>query len=115
ALFALASINLTNSLAPLSETAKPVSAGQIGTINPGFSEVGRVALPAQWTTLAQAQHGELIIALPTTDQVLYVSESTPVAQDALLTLSRKLALQSANPLAPDMLLKWTAGRWERLK
>ena len=114
-LFALAATNLSNSLEPLSQIAKPVTAGQIGYLKPGFSEVGRVALPAHWATLAQAQRGELVIAVPTTDQVLYVSESTPTARDALVTLSREIALQSSNPLAPDTLLKWTAGRWEMLK
>jgi len=114
-LFALAAINLTNSLQPLSESAKPVAAGQIGYTKPSFGEVGRVALPAQWTSLAQAQHGELIIALPTTDQVLYISESTDVARDALRALSRKLASHSSAALAPDTLLKWTAEGWETLK
>jgi hypothetical protein len=114
-LFALAETNLANSLGPLSQTAKPVAAGQIGYLKPGFSEVGRVALAGQWATLAQAQGGELVIALPTTNQVLYVSESTPLARDALVTLSRKVASQSSNPLAPNTLLKWTAGHWETLK
>jgi hypothetical protein len=62
--------------------------------------------------LAQAQHGELVIAVPTTDQVLYISESTPAAIDALRALSRRLGSRSQNPLAPETLLRWSDGQWK---
>lgn len=111
-LFALGGVNLLASLKPLSVVAPAVVAGQIGTIKPGFGEVGRVALPLEWTALAQAQHGELVIAVPTTDQILYISESTPAAIDALRALSRRLGSRSQNPLAPETLLRWSDGQWK---
>lgn len=113
--FELGAENLLASLKPLATSASPAASGQIGHIGPSFGEVGRVALPMQWASLANAQRGELVIALPTTDQVLYISESAPAALDALRTLSRNLASKSQNPLAPDALLKWTAGQWEPVK
>ncbi len=103
--------NLRRTLRPLAEAAKPVSAGQIGTLSGSFYEVGRVALAADWAPLAAAQNGTLLIALPATDTVLYISESTPQALDALRTLAKNTVAKSANPLSP-IVLKWTTGRWE---
>lgn len=110
-LFALGGVNLLASLRPLSVAAPAVTVGKIGAIKPGFGEVGRVAPPKEWAALAQAQHGELVIAVPITDQVLYMAESTPAALDALLALSRRLGSRSPNSLAPETLLRWTDGQW----
>lgn len=110
-LFELGGENLQATLKPLADSAKPVGSGQIGAIPGGVYEVGRVAILSQWAPLANAQQGLLVIALPTTDMVLYISESTPSAIDALRALSKDTAAKSSNPLSPSTVLKWTAERW----
>lgn len=110
-LFAMGGQNIRATLRPLGEAAKPVGAAQIGTVGGSFYEVGRVALPVDWAPLAAAQNGTLLIALPTTDTVLYISESTPLALDALRTFAKTVAEKSPNPLSPAV-LKWTKDRWE---
>lgn len=110
-LFKLGGENLATELKPLSEVAKPVTRGQVGTITGSVYEVGRIAVHSQWAQLANAQNGTLLVALPTTDVVLYISEATPVAIDALRTLANKTATRAANPLSATV-LKWTSERWE---
>jgi hypothetical protein len=104
--------NVQASLKPLAESAKPVGSGQIGTVTGSVYEVGRVALHQQWAQLASAQQGTLLVALPTTDVVLYVSESTPAAIEALRALSKNTAAKASNPLSPTIVLKWGNDRWE---
>jgi hypothetical protein len=112
ALFSLGASNLQTSLAPLKEGAKPAGVGEIGTLDGGLYEVSRVLLHEQWAELAAAQNGTLIVALPTSDRLLYVSEKTPKALDALLTLSKYTATRSSSPFAPNLLLSWTPQGWE---
>jgi hypothetical protein len=110
-LFELGGENLQAALKPLADSAKPVGSGQIGAITGSVYEVGRVAILSQWAHLANAQQDVLVVALPTTDMVLYISESTPSAIDALRTLSKGTAAKSSNPLSPTAVFKWTAERW----
>lgn len=111
-LFELGSENLISILGPLSDVAKPAVGGQIGTITGSFYEVSRIAIHSQWTQLAQAQNGTLLVALPTTDVVLYISESTPVAVTALRALANNIAAGAPNPLSSTAVLKWSRERWE---
>ena len=110
-LFDLARENMRKALAPVLDRAKPADHGQIGSVGGSIYEVGRVAMADQWAALAQAQHETLVVAMPTTDVVLYVSEATPGALDALSTLAQTMAAKAPNPLAPKVLLRWRDGRW----
>ncbi|MYM68396.1 hypothetical protein GTP45_16390 [Pseudoduganella sp. FT55W] len=109
-LFALAAKNLQASLEPLSSKAKPVGSGKIGTLRGGYYETGRIALTADWADLAAAQSGTLLIAAPATDVILYISESSPTAIDALRALAKTVAAKSQTPLS-QAVLKWRAEGW----
>lgn len=111
ALFALGAANLGAALAPLDSVARPVTAGQIGTFGGNIYDVSRVALHAQWAALAAAQGGVLVVAMPTSDRVLYVSEDKPGALAALRTLSVDTAARNVNVFAPSLLLRWTNASW----
>jgi len=110
-LFNLGRENLIASLKPITVSSKPANSGQIGTITGSVYEVGRVTALSQWEGLVNAQKGNLVIALPTTDMVLYISELTPTAFDALRTISNNIASKAPNPLAPSILLKWSSEQW----
>lgn len=103
--------NTLAALPPLAQSARPAKRGQIGHISGSFYDVGRVAIHAEWAGLAQAQGGTLLVALPTTDVVLYVPEDTPTAIDALRTLALNIMKKSPNPLSATI-LRWTNERWE---
>ncbi len=109
-LFALAAKNLQASLEPLSSKAKPVGSGQVGTLKGGYYESGRVALVADWAGLAAAQGGTLLIAVPSPDVILYISESSATAIDALASLAKTVAAKSQTPLSPAV-FKWSAEGW----
>lgn len=98
ALLELAAANMDKMLEP--PAFKPVAGGQTGSIV-GLFEAGRIGQLGQWASLAKAQHGVLIVALPTTDLVLRAA-------------AREAGGKAPNPLAPDLLLRWTPERWERL-
>jgi len=110
-LFEIGRKNLQRTLKPLAENAKPVSGGQIGTLGGSAFEVGRVAVPTDWSALAAAQNGILLVALPATDTLLYISESSDSAIDALRSLAVNIARKSPNPLSLAV-LRWTKERWE---
>ena len=109
-LFALAAQNLRTSLEPLSSKAKPVGHGEIGTLQGGYYESGRMALVADWAELAAAQHGTLLLAAPSPDVILYISEPTPAAIDALRTMAKTVAAKSRAPLSPAV-FQWSADGW----
>lgn len=103
--------NLAATMKHLTEVAKPVSAGQIGTVDGNVFDTSRVLLHSQWTQLAQAQSGTLLVSLPATDVLLYASESTPTAIDALRRMTGRVMSKAPNPLSATV-IKWTAGGWE---
>jgi hypothetical protein len=113
-LFTLARANTEAELRPLAAMARPVLPGQIGSITGTVYEVSRVALHGQWAGLAQAQKGTLVVAIPTTDLVLYAAEATPKAMDALRTLARHIMAKASNPLS-DVVLCWTPTGWTPAK
>lgn len=108
-LFELGSENLRSTLKPITDSAKPATAGQIGTITGSIYEVGRVTvLFSQWADLANAQQGNLICRSADDGQSsIHIGDSS-VALDALRTLSNNVASKAPNPLAPSTLLKWTS-------
>ena len=75
-----------------------------------FFDVGRVAMHDEWAPLAAAQNGVLLVALPATDTLLYASEATPTAVDALRTFAKRASTSSG--ALSGIVLKWTPERWE---
>lgn len=110
-LLELGRTNLAANMKPLSEVANPAGAGQIGSVGGNVFDTSRVLLLSQWAPLAHSQGGTLLVSLPATDVLLYASESSAIAIDALRTLTRNVMSKAPNPLSAAV-LKWTAGGWE---
>jgi hypothetical protein len=70
-----------------------------------------VRLYESWSPLATAQGGKLIVAAPGIDTILYLAEDTPVAIDALRTLTQNVMSRMPRALSSE-LLRWTPQRWE---
>ena len=76
--------------------------------------MSRVALHEDWVTLAKAQGGKLVVAMPATDVVLYASEDTTLAVEALRMIARHAMEVVANPLSTEI-LAWTPEGWSRVR
>jgi uncharacterized protein YtpQ (UPF0354 family) len=108
---ALGLANTERNLKPLAEVARPVSPGQFGTIVGDAYDSSRVIRHEAWAEVAARQNGVLVVAVPTTDGVIYGAEASPVAVDALRALTRRIAGGSPSPLS-GAVLRWTPGGWE---
>jgi uncharacterized protein YtpQ (UPF0354 family) len=109
--FKLGFANLRQRLKPLMEVAKVVQPGQIGHLSGDVYHPSRLALRESWSPLAKAHAGKLIVAVPTTDTVLYVGDDAPTAIDALRALAKNVWTRAPNQLSTE-LLRWTPKRWE---
>lgn len=112
--FDMAIANLRSSLKPLMSVAKPAVPGQFGTLKGDYYATSRLALIDSWAPLAQAQGGVLIVAAPTPDLVVYSSEDSGAALDALRTLARNVAASAPKPLS-GALLRWTPKGWQSVR
>ena len=102
--------NLRKTLKPLMEVAKPAGSKQIGSLTGDFFHPSRLVLADSWAPLVKAQGGVLIVAVPTTDMLLYVGEDNPIAIGTLRALVRRVMSGAPNPLS-DILLRWTPKGW----
>lgn len=107
----LAIANLRKTLKPLMEEAKVIGPGQIGRLAGDFFHPSRFVLLDSLRPLADAQGGVLIVAAPVTNAVLYISEDSAAAIDALRALTRNAMSRAPNPLS-DTLLRWTPQGWK---
>lgn len=114
AVFRLGLQNLAAEWSPLLQVAAPAPPGRLGHFTGGAYESSRVIDHAQWQPLVEAQHGTLFVSLPTTDTILYASEASIDAIDALQVLSRQILQHSPNPLS-DAVLKWTPEGWQKVR
>ncbi|WP_343732326.1 hypothetical protein [Duganella sp.] len=88
----------------------------------GFTEFGAAALRAELGTDVPLKvkgplsrpgcgaGGTLLIAVPSPDVILYISESSASAIDALAALAKSTAAKSQTPLSPAV-FKWSAQGW----
>jgi hypothetical protein len=109
-------IALTNTRAalaskPLMDVATVAAAGRIGQLIGDFSYPSRLALFDTWAPLAKAQGGKLIVVAPATDTVLYSSDDSRAAIDALRAMARHLMTQAPHPLS-DIVLRWMPTGWQ---
>uniref|UniRef100_UPI0005764C9B hypothetical protein n=2 Tax=Nitrobacteraceae TaxID=41294 RepID=UPI0005764C9B len=112
--FDIAIANLRSSVKPLTTVAKAVPSGQFGTLTGDYYQTSRLALIDSWAPLAQAQGGVLIVAAPSADLVLYASEDSSAAIDALRTLARNMMARAPKPLSGS-LLRWTPKGWQLVR
>jgi hypothetical protein len=53
----------------------------------------------------------LIVAIPSTDAVFYISEDTPIALDALRAVVSNILARAPNRLS-GVLLRWSESGWQ---
>ncbi|EJN06861.1 hypothetical protein PMI42_08124, partial [Bradyrhizobium sp. YR681] len=112
--FDIAIANLRSSLKPITTVAKVVPSGQFGTLTGDYYQTSRLALIDSWAPLAQAQGGVLIVAAPSADLVIYSSDDSSTAIDALRTLTKNMMARAPKPLSAA-LLRWTPKGWQLVR
>lgn len=112
--YAEALAQLRGQLSPMAKAARPVVAGQVGALEGDFYESGRVLLHDDWASLARAQKGVLVVALPAKNLLLYGADDSPAGLQALRLQARDLAKRSPAPLT-ELLLRWTPEGWQALR
>jgi hypothetical protein len=108
----IARSNVAAALPPLDAVTQPLEPGGIGTIADGPYEASRFLLPESWTALAQSWGGALMIAMPTTDVLLYARPKDAGSVEDLATLAR-IAGRKATPLSTT-LFRWTSSGWQAI-
>jgi uncharacterized protein YtpQ (UPF0354 family) len=112
--FELAKNNLrTRELKPLETVLKPITGQTIGLLQENAYESSRLVLHEDWKPYATSRGGDLIVAVPATDILVYGSGATPLAVDVLRTFALNLATKSPRPLSP-LVLRWKPDGWEVL-
>jgi uncharacterized protein YtpQ (UPF0354 family) len=112
--FDIAIANLRSSVKPLTTVAKAVPSGQFGTLTGDYYQTSRLALIDSWAALAQAQGGVLIVAAPSADLLIYSSDDSGTAIDALRTLAKNMMARAPKPLSGS-LLRWTPKGWQLVR
>ena len=111
AILEIAKRNTAAGLRPLSEVTRDLPASSIGIIEGDYYESSRLALHDDWAAVAARMNGGLIVAVPSSDVVLYGDAAPPNAIDAMATLAREAAQKSKRPVSVTV-FKWTKKGWE---
>ena len=110
-LFDVGLANLRASLPPLMDIAKPVPKGVVGQMAGDIFHPSRLLFVATWAPLAEAQGGTLIVALPATDVLLYVSDDAAASLETLRSLANDVISRAPNKLSTS-LLRWRPTGWD---
>jgi hypothetical protein len=106
-----ASANLAGSLAPLASVTHDLGPHQIGIIQGNAYDPSRLLIPKDWAKVAQALDGHLLVAVPSSDTVLYGEENGVQSVRALAVLAQEQAAKAEHAVSPG-LLRWTPGGWQ---
>lgn len=109
--FEIAKQNLrTRELKPLDAVLKPITGRAIGYLEENAYESSRLLLHEDWKRYA-GEIGTLIVAIPTTNFLIYGSGANPEATEALRAFALEVARKSERPLSPLVFL-WRPQGWE---
>jgi hypothetical protein len=102
--------NTMAALVPLSTRTKPLQPGQYGVLAGDAYESSRLLAPEAWAELAAGLSGNLLVAVPSAEKLLYGSGATNAEIDALAALAQDAYRKAERPISPSI-LKWTATGW----
>lgn len=103
--------NLRVNLKPLADYEWPMASGSLGLISGSPYESSRLLLHDDWTPVAEALNGNLVVAIPASDALVYGRGDTDEALDALRTLVEDVTRHAERPISKT-LFRWTSEGWE---
>ena len=108
--FALGLKNLTATLAPLAEHSHEPKNSPINFATGDFYESSRMLLHDSWSGLAKAMGGHLIVAVPSSDVLVYGDGTAQLNRTALGGLVHEIVGKAPKPISSD-LYEWTPTGW----
>jgi len=92
---------------PFVDDTPSVRVGQFTTAYGG----GRFILHERWEAIAKAAGGDLHVAVPSRETIVWVAKPDPREANALRWLAQTMVEHEFHPLAPTI-FRWTAKGWE---
>jgi uncharacterized protein YtpQ (UPF0354 family) len=109
--FARALKNVAGALKPLAGDAQPIGETGFVDVSGDFYEASRLLLHDSWADLSRDYDGHLIIAVPSTDVLIYGKDSGAMDRKVLGLLAVKVAQTAPRPISIT-LLHWTPAGWD---
>lgn len=103
--------NLAKVLGSLADGVKDLSGRSIGTLSGNYYESSWFALHEAWSEVSDRFGGELIVAVPAADIVLYARRTDRASVDALRSLAAGTARRSDRPIS-NAVFHWSKENWE---
>lgn len=110
---ALALKNLAASLKPLQDDTRVIKDMGLKYAGGDFYEASRMLLHDDWKALSDEYHGNLVVAVPSTDVLIYGNGGGNGDRIVLRSFAETAAKEAPKPLSID-LYRWTPTGWERL-
>jgi uncharacterized protein YtpQ (UPF0354 family) len=106
--------NLQATLKPLSDYPAPTGKQSIRYLDDSPYEASRMLLHAEWTAVAKALGGSLVVGVPSPDLLVYGRGDSARALEALRTFVYEAIGKAESPLSAS-LFRWTANGWEEIR
>ena len=108
---ALGKENVAADLPPGSTVISPLTPGAIGYIIGHFYEASRLLMHEDWAALSQEMNGQLVVALPVPEGILYIEGRDRAALEALTRVAEATAKDDQRRISTQ-LLRWVPDGWE---
>lgn len=108
---ALGKSNLKASLRSFASVTRDELTDGLGLIDGDFFESSRWLLHDEWEPLSKKYNGNLMVALPANDMILYGNGSTPEKKAAFAALAERTFEKAQRPLSSKV-FHWKEGGWE---
>jgi len=109
--FELGIKNLRTELQPLAEHPQPTAPQSFAFLDDSAYESSRLALHAEWQPIAEQLGGNLIVAVPAANVLLYGRGDSKMAADVLRRTAMRAAEDADRPLS-NAVFRWTKQGWE---
>jgi hypothetical protein len=106
--------NVSAALRPLASVIKELPENGIGYLDGDFYESSRFALHDEWKPLSKKLNGNLIVAVPASDLLIYGDGSNKQHIDAMAALAAHALKKSPRPISAT-LFRWTKNGWEAVE
>jgi uncharacterized protein YtpQ (UPF0354 family) len=103
--------NVEQSLPPMAKQKTKLLRGKVTVISGDFYNSSRILLNDSWRRIAKRMHGDLIVAVPGTDLLVYGKSETAEDTQALRTVVALIAQQAHRQISLT-LLRWTETGWD---
>ncbi|HEV2675064.1 MAG TPA: hypothetical protein VGV37_11030, partial [Aliidongia sp.] len=107
---ALATKNDADILVPIEQAAHPFPGGEVSLVATSPYEASRLLAPESWATIAAKNGGQLLVAAPGTDVMIYMDARRPNAVDTMRRAVGVVAMKATRPLS-SQIFKWSPAGW----